>query len=253
MNSADVGGDLDRREDAQVPTRLPAGPPGSGRLPAARGRAAGGPAADCPPVRWWNSAATSPSSTPRPLTAASSSSTSRGSAGELDASERSWIRDPPSPASNSPARWAPTTSTLRSDTVSSSDSSSSVSRSAHCRSSIASTTGRYCRGFGHQPDGGAVQPAARVGGVEVGYLGSLAEHLRQVRHQLGEDACQRRRSADEAGAPTVALRRAGGLHGADDRAERVAQRRSTAQVRRPDTGRRRRRSCGPRPRRRRPA
>ena len=54
---------------------------------------------------------------------------------------------------------------------------------------------------------------------------ALAQHSGQVGHQFPEHAGERRRPADEVRPPTITLGRDGGLHGADDRAERISQRR----------------------------
>ena len=178
-----------------------------------------------PPVRWWNSAATSPSSTPRPDTAASSSSTS-----SRDSGLSSMLRR----LSECDARCARVelTRAMRAEDQHVAERHRQQFGQQQQRVSISplQVVDRQHhrpvgRRIGHQPDGGAVQPAASIRCIEVGHMRGLAQHLRQFGHELPEDAGKRRHPADEICTPTVALGRAGGLHGADNRAERVSQRR----------------------------
>ena len=47
------------------------------------------------------------------------------------------------------------------------------------------------RGVGYQPDDTAVEPVSRVGRIEVCHLRRLAEHLRELGHEISEKARQR--------------------------------------------------------------
>ena len=79
------------------------------------------------------------------------------------------------------------------------------------------------RRVGYQSNDSAVQPAARVGRVEVRHLRGFAEHLDQLGHEVTEDACESRRPTQQICPPPVALGRTGGLHRAHDFSERFSQ------------------------------
>ena len=81
------------------------------------------------------------------------------------------------------------------------------------------------RSGGHQADGGPMEPVAPVGRLEVGDRGGGVQDLVQPAHQRLEHPGHRRPAPSQVGAPLVALTASGRLHGAHQRAERLAERR----------------------------
>lgn len=92
--------------------------------------------------------------------------------------------------------------------------------------------GEYDRPVGggdrKQPDHGAVQAAAGLGGIEVGHRRDPAECVGELWYEIPENACQRRCFDTEIGPPHFAFRRGSRHHGMDQRGERITYRRIRA-------------------------